>query len=81
MKRSRRNHSATFKAKVALTAIKDEQTLAQLAERCASKPDHAVEGRAVAARGRGLRQGRPQARAGAGSEGAARQDRPIGAGE
>ena len=35
MKRSRRNHSATFKAKVALTAIKDEQALAQLAERSA----------------------------------------------
>ena len=33
MKRPRRNHSAAFKAKVALTAIKDELTLAQLAER------------------------------------------------
>jgi transposase-like protein len=33
MKRPRRNHSPTFKAKVALTAIKGEQTLAQLAER------------------------------------------------
>ena len=33
MKRPRRNHSATFKAKVALTALKGELTLAQLAER------------------------------------------------
>ena len=33
MKRPRRNHSAAFKAKVALTAIKGELTLAQLAER------------------------------------------------
>ena len=33
MKRPRRNHSATFKAKVALTALTGEQTLAQLAER------------------------------------------------
>ena len=33
MKRPRRNHSATFKAKVALTAIKGELTLAQMAER------------------------------------------------
>ncbi len=33
MKRPRRNHSATFKAKVALAALKDEQTLAQLAQR------------------------------------------------
>src|SRR5450759_768959 len=33
MKRPRRNRSPIFKAKVALTAIKGEQTLAQLAER------------------------------------------------
>lgn len=33
MKRPRRNHSAPFKAKVALTALKGELTLAQLAER------------------------------------------------
>ena len=33
MKRPRRNHSAAFKAKVALAALKDEQTLAQLAQR------------------------------------------------
>jgi transposase-like protein len=33
MKRPRRNHSEAFKAKVALTAIKGEHTLAQLAER------------------------------------------------
>ena len=33
MRRPRRNHSAAFKAKVTLTAIKGEQTLAQLAER------------------------------------------------
>ena len=32
-KRSRRNHSAAFKAKVALAAVKGEATLAQLAER------------------------------------------------
>ena len=33
MKRPRRNHSAAFKAKVALAALKDEQTLAQLTQR------------------------------------------------
>jgi transposase len=32
-KRSRRNHSPAFKAKVALAALKGEETLAQLAER------------------------------------------------
>ncbi len=32
-KRSRRNHSAAFKAKVALAAIKGEETLAQLVTR------------------------------------------------
>jgi transposase-like protein len=32
-KRSRRNHSAAFKAKVALAAIKGEETLAHLATR------------------------------------------------
>ena len=31
-RRARRNHSAAFKAKVALAAIKDDRTIAQLAE-------------------------------------------------
>ena len=31
-RRTRRNHSATFKAKVALSAIKGEKTLAELAQ-------------------------------------------------
>jgi len=33
MRRPRRNHSPTFKAKVAIAAVKGDQTLAQLAER------------------------------------------------
>jgi transposase-like protein len=33
MKRPRRNHSALFKSKVALAAIKGDQTLAELAKR------------------------------------------------
>ena len=32
MKRTRRNHGATFKAQVALAAIKGDKTLAELAE-------------------------------------------------
>ena len=33
MRRKRRNHSPAFKAKVAIAAIKEEQTLSELAER------------------------------------------------
>ena len=32
MKRKKRNHSAAFKAKVALEAVKEEKTLAELAQ-------------------------------------------------
>ena len=40
MQRSRRNHSAVFKAKVALAAIKEDQTLAELAhEKSTDGPD------------------------------------------
>jgi transposase len=43
MKRSRRNHSAVFKAKVALAAIKEDQTLAELAQRFAVHPTQVSE--------------------------------------
>jgi transposase-like protein len=45
-KRPRRNHSPAFKAKVALAAVKGEKTLTELAQqfRCASQPDHPMEG-------------------------------------
>mgnify|MGYP006313736877 CR=1 FL=1 len=33
MRRPRRNHTAAFKAKVALAALKDDKTLAELAEK------------------------------------------------
>ena len=33
MRRPRRNHTASFKAKVAVAALKDDKTLAQLAEK------------------------------------------------
>jgi transposase len=43
MKRPRRNHSAAFKAKVALAAIKGDQTLVQLAERFDVHPNQITQ--------------------------------------
>jgi transposase len=42
-KRPRRNHGAVFKAKVALEAIKGEQTLMELAERFQVHPNQIAE--------------------------------------
>ena len=42
-KRPRRNHSAGFKAKVALEAVKEEQTLIQLSERFQVHPNQIME--------------------------------------
>jgi transposase len=42
-KRSRRNHGAVFKAKVALEAIKGDQTLVELAERFQVHPNQIAE--------------------------------------
>ena len=43
MKRPRRNHGAAFKAKVALEAIKGEQTIVELAERFQVHPNQITE--------------------------------------
>ena len=45
MKRPRRNHSSLFKAKVALAAVKGDQTLAQLAHRFDVHPTRSRSGR------------------------------------
>jgi transposase-like protein len=38
MKRPRRNHGATFKAQVALAAVKDDKTVTELAEQFSVHP-------------------------------------------
>ncbi len=43
MKRSRRNHTPAFKAKVALAAIKGDQTVAELAKRFDVHPNSIVQ--------------------------------------
>ena len=42
-KRPRRNHTAVFKAKVALEAVKEEQTLMELSERFQVHPNQITE--------------------------------------
>lgn len=43
MKRSRRNHTPAFKAKVALAAVKTDQTVAELAKRFDVHPNSIVQ--------------------------------------
>ena len=41
-KRPRRNHGAAFKAKVALEAVKEEQTIVEIAERFEVHPNQVM---------------------------------------
>jgi transposase-like protein len=43
MKRTRRNHGATFKAQVALAAVKGDKTLAELSEQFHVHPTQVIE--------------------------------------
>ena len=82
MKRTRRNHGATFKAQVVLAAFKGDKTLAELATQFGVHPTQITEwkqhllARAVDVFWRHeVHVGR------AGSQGPPRQDRAAGAGE
>ena len=46
MRRPRRNHTAAFKAKVAIAALKSHETLAQLAEARAVQPNQITQAKA-----------------------------------
>ncbi len=54
MSKERRKHSPTFKAKVALEAVKGEETVAQLAARYEVHPDPGLEEVLVGRSGRRL---------------------------
>ena len=57
-KRPGRNHTASFKAKVALAAVKGEKTLAELAQQLRSTPIRSPSGKpAPRRRGGGVRTG------------------------
>lgn len=43
MKRTRRNHGATFKAQVVLAAVKGDKTLAELAEQFSVHPTQIID--------------------------------------
>jgi transposase len=81
MKRTRRNHGATFKAQVALAAVKGDKTLAELAEQFRVHPTQITEWKQqLLARAADVFGGQADVRH-AGSQGPPREDRPTGPGE
>jgi hypothetical protein len=64
-KRTRRNHTPAFNAKVALAAMKGNKTLAELAFRCASEPDRTIAEPVAGRGGWGVRRGQGRGEHGA----------------
>jgi len=82
-RRPRRNHTAAFKAKVALAAIRGDKTLAELAEQFDIHPNQITQWKSQLQEGasRSFRRGQSGSAGPSGPQGLARQDRPTGAGE
>ena len=84
MKRPRRNHTAAYKAKVALAALKGDKTLAELSEKFDVHASQIVQWKTQlldGAMGVFLTPAEKRESAGAEREGHAGEDRPIGIGE
>ena len=84
MKRPRRNHTATYKAKVALAALKGDKTLAELSEKFDVHSSQIVQWKTQlldGAMGVFPSPAREAEVPGTEREGHAGGDRPIGAGE
>src|SRR5271157_3187608 len=83
-KRPRRNHTASFKAKVALAAVKGEKTLAELAQQFDVHPNQITQWKAQLFEGAAGVFGKDKSEAaapGRRSEELARKDRRVDAGE
>ena len=80
-RRSRRNHTPTFKAKVALAAVRNDKTLAELAKQFDVHPNQITDWKTQLLERAAARRDADEGAAADRSQGAARQDWPARAGE